>query len=206
MENPKGYANPQLLIAPGELHALAGHPRRRQPERPLVIDIRPAEQFAAGHVPGAIHIDLFGLSLIDTDPAPLKAFLWMIEHLFASRGVAADRPVVVYDDQSGNRAARAFWFLEFFGQPTSACSTAASAPGRARAAVHRDAEAPVATEWQGARRTEILATCQDVLDRLDKQRRRRRVISTRAPWGVLRHDWCAPRAAARFRAPFISSG
>ena len=41
----------------------------------------------------------------------------MIEHLFATHGVHASTPVVVYDDQSGMRAARAFWFLEYFGHP-----------------------------------------------------------------------------------------
>ena len=121
MDNPKGYANPQLLIAPGELHALVpAILDAANPKRPLLLDVRPAEQFAAGHIPGAIHFDLFGLSLNDTDPAPLKSFLAMIEHLFAARGVSADRPVIVYDDRSGERSARAFWFLEFFGHPERA--------------------------------------------------------------------------------------
>ena len=44
--------------------------------------------------------------------------MWMIEHLFATRGVQATTPIVVYDDQSGIRAARAFWFLEYFGHPS----------------------------------------------------------------------------------------
>ena len=33
----------------------------------------------------------------------------------AGHGVQSSTPVVVYDDQSGMRAARAFWFLEYFG-------------------------------------------------------------------------------------------
>src|SRR5262249_24693153 len=102
----------ELLITPDELnHELAGG------RKPLAIDLRPAEDFAAGHVPGAVHLDLFGISSIDTDEAPLRSFFWIIEHLFASRGVSNDVPVVVYDDQSGIRAARAFWFLEYFGHP-----------------------------------------------------------------------------------------
>ena len=108
------FANPQLLIAPAALHARIGS---TSGPPVLLIDTRPAEQFAGGHIAGAAHFDLFGLSLTDTDPAPLRAFLWMIEHLFAARGTAADRPVVVYDEQSGVRAARAFWFLELFGHP-----------------------------------------------------------------------------------------
>ena len=50
---------------------------------------------------GAIHLDLWGVSLIDTDPAPLKAFMWMIEQVLAIHGVEASTRVVVYDDQSG---------------------------------------------------------------------------------------------------------
>ena len=75
------------LIAPTDL-AIAD-------PAPIVIDVRPAEQFAAGHLPGAYHFDLWGLSLIDTDEAPLKAFMWMIGHLFSLRGVTPDRPVVI---------------------------------------------------------------------------------------------------------------
>ena len=85
---------------------------------PLLIDLRPAENYCAGHLPLAVHLDLFGISSIDTDPAPLHAFFWIIEHLLASRGVTNDVAVVVYDDTSGIRAARAFWFLEYFGHPS----------------------------------------------------------------------------------------
>ena len=107
-----GYANAHLLTTPADLvRDLDGD------ARPLVIDLRPPEDFAAGHIPGAVHLDLWGVSLIDTDPAPLKAFMWMIDHLFNLRGVDAKTPVVVYDEQSGMRAARAFWFLEYFGHP-----------------------------------------------------------------------------------------
>ena len=42
----------------------------------------------ACRVPGAVHLDLWGVSLIDTDPAPLKAFMWMIEHVLAVHGLA----------------------------------------------------------------------------------------------------------------------
>jgi thiosulfate/3-mercaptopyruvate sulfurtransferase len=106
------HANPHLLTSPDALRAAL-----EQPAKPLLIDLRPPEDFAAGHIPGAVHLDLWGVSLIDTDPAPLKAFMWMIDHLFQLRGVEQSTPVVVYDEQSGMRAARAFWFLEYFGQP-----------------------------------------------------------------------------------------
>src|SRR3954464_9221573 len=109
----KGYANPDLLTTP---QALAAAQAGGAP--PLVLDLRPPEDFATGHIGGAVHLDLWGVSLIDTDPAPLKAFMWMIEHVLALHGVDASTPIVVYDEQSGVRAARAFWFLEYFGHPS----------------------------------------------------------------------------------------
>lgn len=116
----KGYANPQLLIGAEELareiDASTTAPRPPAPGL-LVLDLRPAEDFAAGHIPGAFHLDLWALSLNDTDDAPLRSFLWMIAHVLATRGIDPTRRVVVYDERSGMRAARAFWFLEYFGHP-----------------------------------------------------------------------------------------
>ena len=111
----KGYANPKLLVTPRELADVLDSEAAK---RPLLLDLRPPDAYVAGHIPGAVHLDLWGVSLIDTDPAPLKAFMWMIEHVLAVHGVEASTPVVVYDDQSGIRAARAFWFLEYFGHPS----------------------------------------------------------------------------------------
>jgi thiosulfate/3-mercaptopyruvate sulfurtransferase len=138
--------------------------------RPLLLDMRPPEDYAAGHIPGAIHLDLWGVSLIDTDPAPLKAFMWMIEHLLASHGVAADTPVVVYDEQSGIRAARAFWFLEYFGHP-SVRVLDGGFPAWAGAGldVTRDAGPPPKSTWTGKRDDEVLATWRDVRTSLGRQ-------------------------------------
>lgn len=157
--NPKGFARPELVIAPSDLSAWldAGG------VRPLLLDMRPAEAFAVGHIRGAVHLDLWGVSLIDTDPAPLRAFLWIIEHQFALRGVSDDRPIVVYDDQSGARAARAFWFLEYFGHPdVRVLDGGFNEWTRAGLPVSRDAEAPVPTEWHGRPAPERLATWREV--------------------------------------------
>ena len=162
--NPKGYANPGLLVVPEDL-ALEIESSPSVP--PVLLDLRPAEVFAAGHVPGAVHLDLFGLSLIDTDPAPLRAFLWVVEHLLAARGVAADRPVVVYEETSGMRAARAFWFLEYFGHANARLLDGGyQAWLRAGLPATTDAAPPTGAHWTGARLDDRLATWRDVRDRL----------------------------------------
>ena len=171
-DNPKGYANPQLLITPEELSERLQAPGTKN-QALVLLDLRPAESFAAGHIPGACHLDLFGVSLIDTDPRPLEAFLWMIAHLFASRGASADRTVIVYDEQSGMRAARAFWFLECFGHPDAHLLDGGFREWqRGGRPVATKALAPTSSEWAVDRVDTWLATWRDVRDRLGQAGRR----------------------------------
>jgi thiosulfate/3-mercaptopyruvate sulfurtransferase len=162
----KGYANPKLLVTAREL---AGVLDREAAKRPLLLDLRPPEAYVAGHIPGAVHLDLWGVSLIDTDPAPLKAFMWMVEHVLAVHGVHASTPVVVYDDQSGVRAARAFWFLEYFGHPSvqllDGGFTAWMSSGLP---VTREAEPPPKSEWTGTREEHTIATWKEVKNALGR--------------------------------------
>ena len=105
------YTRETLLTTVEELRAKIGRPNL------CIIDVRPAEDYARGHIPGATHFDLFGLSLVDTGEAPLKAFMFMIHHVLELRGVSENKEVVFYEDNSGMRAARGLWFLEFYGHP-----------------------------------------------------------------------------------------
>ena len=107
----KQYTRETLLTTPQELRPKLGSPQL------CIIDVRPAEDYAKGHIPGATHFDLFGLSLIDTREAPLKAFMFMIHHVLELRGVSESKEVVFYEENSGMRAARGVWFLEYYGHP-----------------------------------------------------------------------------------------
>ena len=135
----------------------------------LLLDLRPVEDYCANHLPGAVHLDLFGISSIDTDAAPLRAFFWIIEHLLASRGVSNDVPVVVYDDVSGVRAARAFWFLEFFGHPAvRALDGGFNAWQRKGLPVTTVAVKPTQTSWTGHRNEQLLADWRAVKDAIGR--------------------------------------
>jgi len=165
----KGFTNPQLLVTPQELADTEG---RASGALPLVIDLRPPDQYTEGHIPGAIHLDLWGVSLIDTDPAPLKAFMWIIEHLLGSHGVQASTPVVVYDEQSGMRAARAFWFLEYFGHPSVRLLDGGfNAWIAAGLKVTRDAAPPPKSQsgpWTGSAQEHTIATWREVFNAIGK--------------------------------------
>jgi thiosulfate/3-mercaptopyruvate sulfurtransferase len=158
----KGYTHPELLVSPEQLAE-----ELKSNGAILLLDLRPAEAFAAGHLPGAVHLDLFGISLIDTDPAPTRAFVWILEHLLGSRGVTSDVSVVVYETNSGMRAARAFWFLEYFGhQKVRVLDGGYAAWHAAGLPVSTGAAPPPSRDWTGIRDADRLATWRDVLDRL----------------------------------------
>ena len=76
--------------------------------------------------------------------------MWMIEHVLAAHGVDASTPVVVYDEQSGIRAARAFWFLEYLGHPSVRLLDGGfNAWAAAGLEITRDAGPPPTSEWTG---------------------------------------------------------
>jgi len=149
------------LLNPAELGERLAHGR---PVR--LLDARPASQFAAGHLPGALHLDPFGISLIDSRPAPLRAFEWIMQHLLELRGVTRDEAVVVYEESSGMRAARLVWLLTLFGHPDARLLDGGITRWRAeRRTVVRDAaaEPETASTLIVERRPEELATVEDVL-------------------------------------------
>ena len=135
-----------------------------------LIDVRPAEDYAKGHIPGATHFDLFGLSLIDTSEAPLKAFMFMIHHVLELRGVSETKEVVFYEDNSGMRAARGVWFLEYYGHPNVKMLDGGFHAWKAAGApVTSEATVPKAATFKSTERREVLATVDDVLRSLNKK-------------------------------------
>lgn len=158
------YTRPELLTTPEALKKKLGGPNL------CLIDTRPAEKFAQGHIPGAVHFDLFGLSLVDTSPAPLKAFLYMILHVLEMRGVDEKKEVVFYEDNSGMRAARGLWFLEYFGHSNVRILDGGIQAWReAGYPLTTEAVSPKASQFKTAERQELLATADDVLASLGKK-------------------------------------
>ncbi len=157
----KGYKNPHLLFSPEELRGRLNDPAL------LLIDARPPEQYAGGHIAGAVSFDPYGISLPDTRPEPLAAFTWMYEYLLGIKGVAHDRCVVVYEEESGLRAARIFWFLEYFGHVDSHLLDGGLGAWRQKGfPLVQEARPPKRARFAGERVEERLATAESLLSRL----------------------------------------
>ena len=160
----KQYTRETLLTTASELQ------RKLGAENLCIVDVRPAEDYANGHIPGATHFDLFGLSLIDTSDAPLKAFMFMIHHVLELRGVNESKEVVFYEDNSGMRAARGLWFLEYYGHPNAKMLDGGFRAWKAAGApVTSDAKPPKTASFKIAERRDVLATTDDVLRSLSQK-------------------------------------
>ena len=105
----KGYENPQLVISSEELKSILTD------ESYCIVDTRPTHEYIRGHIPGALHLDLFGLSLINTRKETFDTFMWMIAYLFQQRGLDPAKTIIWYEDISGTHASRGLWFCEYFG-------------------------------------------------------------------------------------------
>ncbi|MCX3060586.1 sulfurtransferase [Streptomyces beihaiensis] len=118
-----------IISAPELANELAGN------TPPVVLDVRwqislsraaGAPEFdgraayAAGHVPGAVYVDLDGELAGDASPElgrhPLPD-LAVFGSAMRAAGVDAERDVVVYDGGQGWAAARAWWLLRWTGHP-----------------------------------------------------------------------------------------
>jgi thiosulfate/3-mercaptopyruvate sulfurtransferase len=96
-------------------------------EPPVVLDIRwtlvrgrdeAHERYLAGHVPGAVYVDLAAELAAPPSPLAGRHPLPAVEDLEASArrwGVREGASVVVYDDVENTSAARAWWLLRWAG-------------------------------------------------------------------------------------------
>ena len=108
-----------IVDALGLAEALAGD------EPPVLLDVRWAlgqkdghERYLAGHLPGAVFVDLDTELAAPASPQHGRHPLPDVAALEASArrwGVSAERPVVAYDAVGGTSAARVWWLLRWAG-------------------------------------------------------------------------------------------
>lgn len=99
-----------IIISQEEYAALAGQPGVK------LVDVRPASQYAAGHIPGAIGLSAQSLGVseingIRNEFAPDEE----LARLFGEAGLSYDDTIILYD--SGTLAGRAYVTFEYAGFP-----------------------------------------------------------------------------------------
>jgi len=158
----KGYDNPDLLWTPAQLHDRLGDPKLK------IVDVRPGERYAMGHIPDARHYPVYAVNCDDTDEAPLNSFVRMWAFLLGHRGVSFDDTIVFCGEVSGMTVSRAFWFLEYLGHnDVHVVDGGYTAWEAAGLSTTRDAVPAPAAPFNYTPRRARLATYKDVLGAID---------------------------------------
>src|SRR2546428_694760 len=108
---PAVAADHPLLVTPAWVAERLGRADVR------IIDLSDAEDYARGHIPGAVHLDF-----TDTRPQASEGVFRAPtaeegRRLFARLGITPDTTVIVYDDEGGLHAAWLFLVLDVLGHP-----------------------------------------------------------------------------------------
>ena len=72
----------------------------------VIVDTRRPADYAKGHIPGAINFSTYDIFAMDTRADGLAAFAKDMAVRYADAGASAQRTVVLYEEQTGMRAAR----------------------------------------------------------------------------------------------------
>jgi thiosulfate/3-mercaptopyruvate sulfurtransferase len=104
-DRPAAYPKAELLIEPAALLKSA------TPVKYHILDARSKEKYAAGHIPGAVWVNHDHWAKGHAENMDEAAW----ERTIGELGIAAETPVVIYDDMRFNRAARIWWILRTAG-------------------------------------------------------------------------------------------
>lgn len=87
-------------------------------ERMHAVDLRDRDDYLAGHIPGAVHLDLedLGHSRGGCDNVILSPAEF--ERMMSGLGISNQDLVVAYDDHWGLPSARLAWSLHYYGHPS----------------------------------------------------------------------------------------
>ncbi len=80
----------------------------------IIVDTRSFKEYSEGHIPGAVHLDLFAFHWIDTSKQGIENFNNQTKTLLSYLGVSSEKKIIFYDSVSGMLAARGVWLLMYF--------------------------------------------------------------------------------------------
>lgn len=156
------FARPELLVSTEWLAAHLNDPDVK------VVDVRGANQYGGGHIPGARNLPVARLD----DPGHIIRGMLVGPERFSQTvgnlGISETDHVVLYDGQGYLQAARVFWGFDYFGHARLSILEGGLAQWLAE---NRPVDAEPVTsapaEYRPTPRPERVATREDVLARLE---------------------------------------
>src|SRR2546425_12173886 len=123
---PAVAADHPLLVTPAWVAERLGRADVR------IVDLSDAEDYARGHIPGAVHLDFTDTRMQATEGVFRAPTAEEGRRLFVRLGITPDTTVILYDDEGGLHAAWLFLVLDVLGHPRVSVLDGAGAPAAAR--------------------------------------------------------------------------
>ena len=112
----RGYKSTEHLVSADWLN------EKLENEKLILIDVRSEEDYIAGHIPGAIHVNP-KTAFQQEDKRGVAGMLPPKEHVelvLSSIGASLDSEIVIYDGIKSLWASRGLWALEVYGHEKTA--------------------------------------------------------------------------------------
>ncbi len=160
-----GYAHPEWFAEVDWLKEHLGD------DDLAIVALTPAEEFAAGHVPGSAQIDWKALEVVETSDASVANWRGDVEAILTQMGIERGDTVVVYDGGTFT-AARLWWILHQLGHDDVRILNGgleAWAVGGGQLATGESAVTPARTPYVGAPNEEALVQIAEAEAALDQE-------------------------------------
>ena len=137
----------------------------------VVIDTRDPEEYAAGHIPGAVNIRDIFLYLSTSDEAGMEELNSKFAQLLGDAGLGGDETAVFYEDAMNNgygQSCRGYFLMKYLGYPkVSVLHGGLKAWTDAGMELSTDVPAPQAKEFPLAVDDSMMVTTPQMLASLD---------------------------------------
>jgi len=104
----EAWRNPDVIVDAATVDALLGDPTTK------IIALTPPEEFVAGRIPGAVHIDWKPFEIVETGDQQVGTWQAEVELILTTLFVAPTDTVVIYDGGTFY-ASRLWWVLDQLG-------------------------------------------------------------------------------------------
>src|SRR5271156_6306036 len=133
----------------------------------ILIDTRPPADYWTGHLDGALNFDPFPFHHSDTSEAGLRNFRGQLAWIFSALGIGGNETVVFYENDSGMRATRGAWALEYMGHPAVRILDGGLKLASSEKLV-TNARPVIAANFQEAPREDAIASRDYILERIGR--------------------------------------
>ncbi|MGB7604697.1 MAG: sulfurtransferase [Lutisporaceae bacterium] len=148
----------------------------------VIVDMQKPEEYAKGHLKGAVNITLQNL-VISTPVPNMLAPKEQIETVLGTKGIGNDTTILIYDNNNNMEAARMFWTLQVYGhQNMKVVSGGLKAIEAAKLEMSIEIPAVTSVKYTAAdKNTDIIATIDEVKAQVEQPQKNTVILDTRTP-------------------------